>query len=202
LVEWLILLKTKLLKKNLKWKPSCFIVNDVPQELQTLWWVLFSLYLSLNFYVHATISKFHYTFFIINNVISWNYNKLIFYAWLRLCGVRINCPFIFAHNTSYKGLVLMFDGKNQRQWGATCNIGWLSHRHVHAHWTRWKKLKPSWFMGEIISLKVSPNICLMIHGLNTFGPISSKLVHELILNPLLLFHHVVHIQKYSLLELM
>ncbi len=30
LVEWLTPLKTKLLKKNLKWKPSCFIVNDVP----------------------------------------------------------------------------------------------------------------------------------------------------------------------------
>jgi hypothetical protein len=71
LVEWLIFLKTKLLNKNPKWKPSCFIVNDVPQELRTLWWVLFSLYLSLNFYVHATISKFHCTFFIINNVISW-----------------------------------------------------------------------------------------------------------------------------------
>jgi hypothetical protein len=33
LVEWLTSLKTKLLKKNLKWKPSCFIVDDVPQEL-------------------------------------------------------------------------------------------------------------------------------------------------------------------------
>jgi hypothetical protein len=36
LVEWLIPLKTKLLKKNLKWKPSCFIVNDAPQELRAL----------------------------------------------------------------------------------------------------------------------------------------------------------------------
>jgi hypothetical protein len=36
LVEWLIPLKTKLLRKSLKWKPSCFIVDDVPQELQTL----------------------------------------------------------------------------------------------------------------------------------------------------------------------
>jgi phosphatidylserine decarboxylase len=37
LVEWLTPLKTKLLKKNHKWKRSCFIVNDAPQELQTLW---------------------------------------------------------------------------------------------------------------------------------------------------------------------
>jgi hypothetical protein len=37
LVEWLIPLKTKLLRKNPKWKPFCFIVNDVPQELLTLW---------------------------------------------------------------------------------------------------------------------------------------------------------------------
>jgi hypothetical protein len=33
LVEWLIPLKTKLLRKNLKWKHSCFIVDDAPQEL-------------------------------------------------------------------------------------------------------------------------------------------------------------------------
>jgi hypothetical protein len=36
LVEWLTPLKTKLLKKNPKWKPSSFIVDDVPQELQAL----------------------------------------------------------------------------------------------------------------------------------------------------------------------
>jgi hypothetical protein len=36
LVEWLIPLKTKLLRNNRKWKPSCFIVDDVPQELQAL----------------------------------------------------------------------------------------------------------------------------------------------------------------------
>jgi phosphatidylserine decarboxylase len=33
LVEWLIPLKTKFLRKNPKWKPSCFIVDDAPQEL-------------------------------------------------------------------------------------------------------------------------------------------------------------------------
>jgi hypothetical protein len=37
LVEWLTLLKTKLLRKNPKWKPSCFIIDDVPQELRALW---------------------------------------------------------------------------------------------------------------------------------------------------------------------
>ncbi len=37
LVEWLTFLKTKLLRKNPKWKPSCFIVDDVSQELQALW---------------------------------------------------------------------------------------------------------------------------------------------------------------------
>jgi hypothetical protein len=36
LVEWLIPLKKKLLKKNPKWKPSCFIIDDAPQELRTL----------------------------------------------------------------------------------------------------------------------------------------------------------------------
>jgi hypothetical protein len=56
-------------------------------------------------------------------------------------------------------------------------------------------------MGETRSLKASPNIYSVIHGLNSFGPIISKLVHELTLNPLLLFHHVVHVPKYSLFEL-
>ncbi len=50
-------------------------------------------------------------------------------------------------------------------------------------------------------LKASPNICPMIHGVGTFGPIIFKLVHELAFNPLLLSHHVVHIPKYSLFEL-
>jgi hypothetical protein len=36
LVEWVIFLKTKLLKKIPKWKPLCFIVDDVPQELRAL----------------------------------------------------------------------------------------------------------------------------------------------------------------------
>jgi hypothetical protein len=36
LVEWLTPLKTKLLKKNPKWRRSCFIVDDAPQELSTL----------------------------------------------------------------------------------------------------------------------------------------------------------------------
>jgi hypothetical protein len=33
LVKWLTLLKLKLIRKNLKWKPSCFIIDDVPQKL-------------------------------------------------------------------------------------------------------------------------------------------------------------------------
>jgi hypothetical protein len=37
LVEWLTPLKTKLLRKNLKSKLSCFIVDDAPQELRALW---------------------------------------------------------------------------------------------------------------------------------------------------------------------
>jgi hypothetical protein len=33
LVEWLTPLKINLLRKNHKLKPSCFIIDDVPQEL-------------------------------------------------------------------------------------------------------------------------------------------------------------------------
>jgi hypothetical protein len=36
LVEWLTPLKIMLLRKTPKWKPSCFIVYDVPQELRAL----------------------------------------------------------------------------------------------------------------------------------------------------------------------
>jgi len=32
LVEWLTPLKTKILKKNPKWKPSCFIIDDACGE--------------------------------------------------------------------------------------------------------------------------------------------------------------------------
>jgi hypothetical protein len=37
LVELLTLLKTKLLRNKPKFIPSCFIIDDVPQKLQTLW---------------------------------------------------------------------------------------------------------------------------------------------------------------------
>jgi hypothetical protein len=56
-------------------------------------------------------------------------------------------------------------------------------------------------MGETRSLKASPKIYPMIHGFDIFGPVISKSVCELTLNPLLLLHHVVHIPKYSLFEL-
>jgi len=102
LVEWLTPLKTKLLRNSPKWKPSCFIVNNVAQELWALRWIWFSFYFFLSFYVHVTISKLHSAFSIIDHVISWNKNKLVFYAWLGWCGARIKCPFTFAHGTSQR----------------------------------------------------------------------------------------------------
>jgi hypothetical protein len=51
------------------------------------------------------------------------------------------------------------------------------------------------------SLKASPNICPMIRGLGTFGHIISNYIRDLVLNPLLLFHHVVQIPKYLFFEL-
>jgi hypothetical protein len=41
----------------------------------------------------------------------------------------------------------------------------------------------------------------VIHGLGIFGPVIFNLVHELTFNSLLLFHHIVHIPKYPLLEI-
>jgi hypothetical protein len=138
LVEWLTPLKTKLLRNSPKWKPSCFIVNNVAQELWALRWIWFSFYFFLSFYVHITISKLHSAFSIVDHVISWNKNKLVFYAWLGWCGARIKCPFTFAHGTSQRLGVYVQWKKNQGQWCVTCNILWLSHHHVYAHWTRWK----------------------------------------------------------------
>jgi hypothetical protein len=93
---------------------------------------------------------------------------LIFYAWL---GLSAHLPFCVAH---LKGLALMFDGKNKKQWSVTCNIGWPSHHHVHAHWTKWKhwsfhdswekqdhwKLPPTftqWFMDSTFLDLLFPN---------------------------------------------
>jgi hypothetical protein len=36
LVEWLNALRVKLLSHMPNWKPSCFVVDDAPQELQAL----------------------------------------------------------------------------------------------------------------------------------------------------------------------
>ncbi len=46
LVEWLIPFKTQLLRKNLKWKPSCFIIDDFHKS-----------------YKHCGEFYFHSTFF-------------------------------------------------------------------------------------------------------------------------------------------
>jgi len=40
LIEWLKPLKDKMLSHMPNWKPSCFFVNDAPQELKALWLVL------------------------------------------------------------------------------------------------------------------------------------------------------------------
>jgi hypothetical protein len=64
-----------------------------------------------------------------------------------------------------------------------------------------ENIETSLTCGKTRSLKASPNIWLLIHGFGTFGHIISNLVHELTFNLLFLFNRVVHIPKYSLLEL-
>ncbi len=81
LMEWLTLLKTKW------WWCFTKIMNIAVSFIFILPF--------LSFYIHVAISKFHPTFSIVNNIISWNDNKLIFYAWLGLCGMTIKCPFTF-----------------------------------------------------------------------------------------------------------
>ncbi len=48
LIEWLKPLKDKMLSHMPYWKPSCFFIDDAPQELNALWLILYlvpSLYL-------------------------------------------------------------------------------------------------------------------------------------------------------------
>jgi hypothetical protein len=100
-----------------------------------------------------------------------------------------------------KGLVLMFNGKKIKDSEMRCAI--LDDLHIIMYMPIEPNESIEAFMtrGKKRSLKASPNIYLMIRGLGIFGPIISKLVRELTFNPLLLFHHVVHIPKYSLFEL-
>ncbi len=41
LIEWLKPLKDKMLSQMSHWKPSCFLIDDAPQELKALWLVLY-----------------------------------------------------------------------------------------------------------------------------------------------------------------
>jgi len=41
LIEWLKPLKDKMLSHMPHWKPSCFLINDAPQELKALQLVLY-----------------------------------------------------------------------------------------------------------------------------------------------------------------
>jgi hypothetical protein len=112
----------------------------------------------LSFYVHATISNFHPTFSIIlvEMIINWyfmhgdNQMPIYFCAWhvlkaWHLCSME----------------KIKDNGCDVQYWttftlSCTCPLNQV------------KTLKPSWLVGEIRSLKVSPNICPMIHGFDTF----------------------------------
>jgi hypothetical protein len=41
LIKWLKLLKDMMLSHMPHWKPSCFFIDDAPQELKALWLVLY-----------------------------------------------------------------------------------------------------------------------------------------------------------------
>jgi hypothetical protein len=97
LVKWLIFLKTKLLRRNPKLKT--FMLHS--------WWcstrvtsIMVNFIFILSFFeLLCTCNHFKFSSHILH-YISWNDNKLVFYAWLRLCGVTIKCPFTFAHGMS------------------------------------------------------------------------------------------------------
>jgi hypothetical protein len=86
------------------------------------------------------------------------------------------------HVAHHKGLAFLFDGKIKDN-EMRCAI--LNDPHT------------------IMYMPIEPNesIYPVIHGFDIFGPIISKLIRELTLNPLLLLPHVVHIPKYSFFEL-
>ncbi len=73
--------------------------------------------------------------------------------------------------TCSKGLALTFDGKKSNIVG--CNIQyWMTFApSCTCPLNQMKAFKPSSFVIKTRSLKVSPNICSMIYGLDTFWPI-------------------------------
>jgi len=88
---------------------------------------------------------------------------LIWYFMHRQDGVewRSNVHLLL-HMAHFQSLTFTFDGKNQGQWGATCNIAWPSHHHlVIANFTQH-------LFGDFLIFN--------------FGPIISNLVCDLLNN--------------------
>jgi hypothetical protein len=73
LVEWLTPLKKKLQNNMSRWKPSCFIVHDVPQELWTLQWVSF---FNLPFFSLLLFTCKHFMLFHITFSMFWKWYAL------------------------------------------------------------------------------------------------------------------------------
>ncbi len=116
-------LKKKLQGKLPRWKLLCFIFDDVSQKLWALYWNLLSFHLFLVVMYMEPFQNLIPHFPYVDNLINWNTNKLLFDVWLvGWCGARI-IAYLLLCMACFEGLAFTFDGKNQGQWGASCNIG-------------------------------------------------------------------------------
>jgi hypothetical protein len=76
LIKWLKPLKDKMLSHMPHWKPSCFLIDNAPQELKALWLVLYlvsTLYLFPWMFLVSFIKNLiiSYAFYVIFPIHSW-----------------------------------------------------------------------------------------------------------------------------------
>ncbi len=113
LIKWLKPLKDKMLSHMPHWKPSCFLIDNAPQELKALWLVLYlvstlylfpwmflvsfikNLIISYAFYVIFPIHSWWFYYICIPIRVVWGMDKVpillycwhVFKAWC-LCGTK------------------------------------------------------------------------------------------------------------------
>jgi hypothetical protein len=75
LIKWLKPLKDKMLSHMPNWKPSCFLVDNAPEELKALWLVLYFVFISLDFFniFHKILDYFKCILYCTNPIQSWRF---------------------------------------------------------------------------------------------------------------------------------
>ncbi len=121
LTKWLKPFKNKMLSHMPHWKPSCFLVDDAPQELKALQLVLYlhCVYF-LRYFLVSVIKKFitSNAFYVVLTP-STHGDFIAYVSLLGLCGVWIRFPSSFVVGMFSKHGIMWYR-KNQRCGG----VGW------------------------------------------------------------------------------